>query len=319
MWTHTGALTVEVVRADVVDAGRVDVVVSLTAGHDVLVDGGEAELVRTLALTRRERNRNGAGSTVSRRTGSVLGRVDLGAPGSMATGETRRLRAVVPVPGSGEASIAGELVQQDYTVRVRFRMGEQRLEATRAVHVPLAPAPSSLLESPAVVDHAEVAVLAFEDVPSHQLHGGVPVRGTVTVSPSVAGRARCVRVDLLMIEHVSATPGEPLQEDLDASTVVASVTPVDHVELRPDRVVRVPFTLPVPDRLPAPTVRMPDSRCAGSCRPSSTGRCGVVPGSGWTSWQRRRAEARGPATGTEGRCRASRRHSPRSGRSWRPR
>ena len=174
----------------------------------------------------------------------------------MATGESGRLRAAVPVP-RGEASVAGRLVQQDYTVRVRFRAGEHAVEATRAVHVPLAPAPSPLGEPPVGVDDAGVAVLGFEDVPSHRLYGGVPVRGTVTVTPSVAGRARCVRVDLLMVEHVSATPGEPLQEDLDRSTAVASVTPEGHVDLAPDRVVRVPFTLHVPDRLPSPTVRTP--------------------------------------------------------------
>jgi hypothetical protein len=258
MRTYTRALTVEVVRADVVGGGRVDVVVSLTAGHDVLVDGGAAELVRTRTLTRRERNWNGAGSAVSRRVESVLGRVDLEAPVSMATGETCRLRAVVPVPEGGEASIAGELVQQDYTVRVQFGVDEHRVEATRAVHVPLAPASSSPGEPTAVVDDAGVAVLGLEDVLSQRLCGGVPVRGTVTVSPSTAGRARCVRVDLVMIEHVSATPGEPLQEDLDASTVVASVTPAEHVELEPGRVVRVPFTLHVPDRLPAPTLRTPE-------------------------------------------------------------
>ncbi len=51
---------------------------------------------------------------------------------------------------------------------------------------------------------------------------------------------------------------EPLQEDLDTSTVLASVPPAEHVQLEPDRVVWVPFTLRVPDRLLAPTVRTPE-------------------------------------------------------------
>ncbi|MGY1679954.1 hypothetical protein [Geodermatophilus sp. SYSU D01176] len=258
MRMHTGILAVDVVRADVVDAGRVDLVVSLAAGRDVLVDGGEAELVRTRALTRRERNWNGARSTVSRRTESVLGRVDLGAPGSLAAGQTQHVHAVLPVPGSGEASVAGRLVQQDYAVRVRFRTGEHAVEATRGIHVPLAPDPSSLGDALPVVDDAGAAVLGIEDVPQRRLHGGVPVRGTVAVAPIVPGHARGVRVDLLMVEHVSAGSGEPLHEDLETSTAVASVPPAERVELVPGEVLRLPFTLHVPDHLPAPTVRTPE-------------------------------------------------------------
>ena len=109
-----------------------------------------------------------------------------------------------------------------------------------------------------MVDDAGIAVLGFEDVPQHRVYGGVPVRGRVTISPLITGRARSVRVDLLMVEHVSAAPGEPLQEDLDSSTVVASVTAAEHVELVPGQTLRLLFTLHVPDRLPAPTVRTRD-------------------------------------------------------------
>jgi hypothetical protein len=258
MRTHTGALTVDLLRADVVDPGRLELVVSLTAGRDVVVDGGAAELVRTLTLTRRERTWNGAGSSVGRRIESVLTRVDLDGPGAMAGGQTQHLHAVVPVPGTGEASAAGRLVQQEYAVRVRFRTGGHLVATTREVHVPLAPDPSSPEEPPAVADDAGVAVLGVEDLPRHRLYGGVPVRGTVTVSPLVGGHARRVRVDLLMVEHVLPASGEPLQEELDTSTVVTSVPVAEHLELTPGRILRLPFTLRLPDRLPAPTVRTPD-------------------------------------------------------------
>ncbi|SHN88361.1 hypothetical protein SAMN05660350_04476 [Geodermatophilus obscurus] len=257
MRAHTGALTVDVVRADVVDADRVDLVVSLMATHDVVVDRGEVELVRALALTHRERNWNGASSIVSRRTESVLGRVDLEAPGPLAAGQTEHLHVVVPVPTGGEASIAGRLVQQQYAVRVQFRTGERQVRATKDVHVPSTPDPSLFEPPSAVRDDAGTAVLGIEDVPP-RLYGGVPVRGTVTLDPLVGGHARAVRVDLLMVEHVSASPGEPLQEDLDASSVISSVTPAEHVELVPGQALRLTFTLHAPDRLPAPTVRTPD-------------------------------------------------------------
>lgn len=260
--THTGTPRVEVVRADVVDGDRVDVVVSVTATRDVLVDVGEVELVRTLALTRRERTWNGAGYTASGRTETVLGRVHLDAPGTLAPGQACHVHAVVPVPvpATGEASVAGRLVQQQYAVRVRFRAGTHLLEAAREVHVPCAPDPAGLAEGAAVVDDQGIAVLGVEDLPQLRLYGGVPVRGTVTVTPLVAGHARRVRVDLLMTEHVSAAPGEPLQEDLDTSTVIASVTPAEHLEQAPGRTLRLPFTLHVPERLPAPSLRTPDFR-----------------------------------------------------------
>jgi hypothetical protein len=256
MRAHTGALTVDVVRADV-DAGRVQVVVSLTAGRDVLVDGGEVDLVRTLALTRRERNWNGAGSGVGRRTQSVLGRVALDAAGSLVAGQTRHLHVVVPVP-EGEASIAGRLIQQDHAVRARCRTGGHVVEATRGGPRTLAPDPSSLGGSPAVVDDAGVAVLGLEDVVQPRVYGGVPLRGTVTVAPLVAGRARGVRVELLVVENVSAAPGQSLQGELKTSTVIASSRPAEQVELVPGQPLRLPFTLHVPDRPPAPTIRTPD-------------------------------------------------------------
>jgi hypothetical protein len=254
---HTAAPRAEVVRADVVHAGRVDVVVSVTATGDVLVDFGEVELVRTLTLTRRERTWEGAGYTVSGRTESVLVRVHLDAPGALAAGQTCHVHAVVPVPGTGEGSVVGRLVQREYAVRARFRAGTHLIETTREVHLPLVPDPTEFGEGPAAVDDAGVAVLGFEDVGRHRLYGGVPGRGTVTVAPLVAGHARRVRVDLLMCEHVSAAAEEPLQEDLDTSTVIASVTPAEHIEFAPGDVLRLPFTLHVPDRIPAPTVRTP--------------------------------------------------------------
>ena len=91
-----------------------------------------------------------------------------------------------------------------------------------------------------------------------RVYGGVPLRGTVTVAPLVAGRARGVRVELLVVENVSAAPGQSLQGELKTSTVIASSRPAEQVELVPGQPLRLPFTLHVPDRPPAPTIRTPD-------------------------------------------------------------
>jgi hypothetical protein len=57
---------------------------------------------------------------------------------------------------------------------------------------------------------------------------------------------------------VPARPGEPLEEDCDASTVFTAVSLAENVRLETGRTLRFPFDLPVPERLPAPSVSTAD-------------------------------------------------------------
>ena len=67
--------------------------------------------------------------------------VDLDAPGAMAAGQAQELHTVVRVPGTGEASVAGRLVQQDCAVRVRFRTGAAEIAMALAAVLPTPEAP----------------------------------------------------------------------------------------------------------------------------------------------------------------------------------
>jgi hypothetical protein len=94
---------------------------------------------------------------------------------------------------------------------------------------------------------------------------GVPLSGVVTVAPLRSASARGIRVELVLQEHVLHGPRltddparNPAHEDKYADTVVASLPLADHVRLEASRPLRFEFTVPVPPRLPAPTMRMPN-------------------------------------------------------------
>jgi hypothetical protein len=104
------------------------------------------------------------------------------------------------------------------------------------------------------------AALGIEELSSRRVSGGVPLLGTVTMTPRQSGTARGVRVELVLDEHVPARADEPLEEDRHTTTVVATVPVADQVDLTPGEVVRLPFTLRVPLSLSAPTTSTPEFR-----------------------------------------------------------
>ena len=99
---------------------------------------------------------------------------------------------------------------------------------------------------------------------SRRLVPGVPLSGVLTVAPLRSTSARAIRVELVLLEHVLHGPRltddparNPAYEDKYAETVVASLPLAEHVRLEASRPLRFGFTVPVPPRLPAPTMRMP--------------------------------------------------------------
>jgi hypothetical protein len=220
---------------------------------------GEVELIRTTAVTRLGRNWTGAGSKVSLRSSSMVSRAFLEIAGPLPAGQNLERLITLAVP-PGEATITGKLVQQDYVVRARVRGQAGRVAEVDTVVRVVSAAPDRAWTADAapVTKDAGSAVLGIEDLSTRRLSAGVPVVGVVTVAPLRADTARGVRVELVLDEHVPARPSEPLEEDCDATTVVSAVPLADHLPLQPGQVLRYPFTLPVPQRLPAPSVSTPD-------------------------------------------------------------
>src|SRR4051812_12304706 len=254
------ALQVEVsVAEETVAAGQpLGITVRLVADRPLENSGGEVELDRDAAVTHSRRQWSGAGGPVSARSSAVLARADLDLAGPLPPGQHLIRRIPLTVP-SGEATIAGQLVQQEYTVRARIHAGSRRGEGVTGVRItaPGAGREGGTDAAPAV-DDAGFAVLGFAELSSRRLVGGVPVTGTVTVTPHQTGSARGARVELVLAEHVPARADEPTEEDREAATVVATVPVAEHLDLEPGRVLRWPFTLRVPLPLPAPSIRTPE-------------------------------------------------------------
>ncbi|GAA4744066.1 hypothetical protein GCM10023328_27240 [Modestobacter marinus] len=244
-----------------VEAGQsLEVAVRFVTDHPGEVSGGHVELVRHGAVAHLERNWMGAGATVSSRRSAVLDRVELGPAGPLVAGQPLVRRVTLAVP-AGEATVEGYLVQQAYAIRAGLRTPDGRdAEASTAVRVTSRAADRSWVTgTAAVVEDADVATVGIEGVSSRRLSGGVLVPGTVTVTPRRAGRARGVRVELVLAEQVPARlPQMPLEEDRARTTVVATVAAAGPVDLHPGRVLRLPFTLRAPLPLPAPSISTPE-------------------------------------------------------------
>jgi hypothetical protein len=236
-----------------------EVTVRLVADRLVEISDGEVELVRGAAVTHSVRQWGGAGGPVSVRSSAVIARAALDLTGPLGAGQQLVRRITVQTP-PGEATIAGQLVQQHYTLRARIHAaGGRGGEAAAPVTITSADAGREWIADMApAVDDAGFAVLGFEESSSRRLVAGVPVTGVVTVAPGHTGSARAVRVELVLGEHVPARADEPTEEDRDAATVVTAVPVAEHLDLEPGRVLRWPFTLRVPIPLPAPSISTPE-------------------------------------------------------------
>jgi hypothetical protein len=233
--------------------------IDVQAGVPVQVFGGVVELIRSATVTHRRRNWTGAGSSVAVRTSAVAARADVDLAGPLLKGEHAARQVLLLVPAD-EATIAGSLVQQEYAVRVQVHTRDG-VAVVGASPVRVA-GPASwlhrMVDVPPVVAGADFAALGIEELSSRRLRAGVPLSGVVTVTPRRAGAVRGARVEVVLAEHTRARPGEPLEEDCDATTVLASVGVGELAHLEPGADLRLPFTVPVPDPLPAPSLGTPE-------------------------------------------------------------
>lgn len=255
--TRTRVPVSATVQATVAAPHLVAVEVGARAQQDAVVHGGVAELVRSRSLGRPGPNRTALGSPVSRRSETVVSTTPFRLAGSMQAGQGQQCSVPLTVP-FGEGSVRGQLIRQRYLVRVRLQLSDSDDVLTEsALWLPGAPM-VSLPDETLAVGTGGPTVLCFESLSSRRISGGVPVTGSIGVDPVAARGARGLRVELVMLEHVVPTAGEPLQDDRTASTVVASVGMAGSPKLDTGRSLHAPFTLPVPQRLPAPSMTTPE-------------------------------------------------------------
>ena len=244
-----------------IEAGKpLTITVRFVAHHPTEVSGGDVELVRSGAVAHFERGWMGADATVSCHRSAVLDGADLAPAGPLVAGAQLVRRVTLAVP-AGEATVDGYLVQQEYAVRASISVADGHdAEASTALRVTSrAPDRSWVAATGPIVEHADTATVGIEEVSSRRLFGGLPVSGTVTVAAQRAGRARGVRVELVLAEHVPARVAEiPTEENRARSTVVATVALAGPLDVEPGRVLRLPFTIRPPLPLPAPSLSAPE-------------------------------------------------------------
>lgn len=252
-------VVVDAAEETVVAGQPLQVTVRLAADRPLELAGGEVELVRDAAVTHSQRQWSGAGGPVSVRSSAVIARAAADLTGPVTAGQQLVRHITVDVP-PGEATIAGHLVQQNYTLRVRIHAdGHRGGKAVAPVSITSADTGREWIAGTApTVEEAGFAALGFEKLSGRRLVAGVPVTGAVTVAPRQAGRAHGVRVELVLAEHVPARADEPTEEDRDAATVVTTVPVAERLDLESSRVLRLPFTLRVPLPLPAPSISTPE-------------------------------------------------------------
>lgn len=254
-----GAVTVSTSADPVVAGEPMEVTIRFVADHPMEVVGGEVELVRQGAIAHFERFPMGSGATVSYRNSAVLDRTGLDVAGALTAGQHLVRQVTLRVPPE-EATIVGYLVQQEYAVRAQLRVPhEPDPEGATPVRVVLAVADRGWVADTApVVDDAGFAALGIEELSSRRLIGGVPISGTVSVSPQRAGSARGVRVELVLDELVPPRVEGPTEEVRRRTTVVAAAPVAGDLDLQPGRVLRLPFDLRAPLPLPAPSMSTPE-------------------------------------------------------------
>ena len=249
-----------------IEGSTIHATVRATAGREVMVEGGRVELVRTMTYRYTAWSPYASPITIPARDAKVISQAHFH-PASPVVAERPLIQPLaLDIPPEGPGSVQTDLVEIGWAVHARLRLaGFRDAEVTRPIVV-LSHARdcASVAEAPPVAEDQGCAVLGLASLSSRRLVPGVPLSGALTVAPLQSFSARAIRVELVLSEHVLHGPRvtedparNPAYEDKYAETVVASAPLANQVRLDPSRPLRFGFTVPVPPRLPAPTMRMP--------------------------------------------------------------
>jgi len=257
----------QLARRTVVEGSAIEATVRGVAGRDLVVSGGQAELIRTVTYNYRQSLSYGTGSSLPSRSSEVVSRQVLPAAGRLATGQPLTGQVMLPVPAGAPGSASTELVNIGWVVRVRLQVeGSRDVETTTGIVVlSRALDRAAAAQGPPVVQDHGRAVLGFESLSSRRLLPGSELSGSMTVAALRAGSGRDLRAELVLLERVHHGPwiGDdpartPSDQGREAETVVASIQLGDRLALDPSQPLRFPFTLPVPQGLRCPSTEEPE-------------------------------------------------------------
>ncbi len=291
-------LNIELPTAVYTEGSAIDATVLVMADRDVVVTGGDVELVRNMSYRYRSWGGMGGSTTATARRSEVVDRSVFHSGGPLPGGQPLVQQVRLQLPPDGPGSVRAELLEISWAVHARLRTkGCRDAEATKHILV-LSEARecAAVAQSAPLVEDRGCAVLGFESLSSRRLVGGLPLSGVLTVAPLRPVTARALRLDLVLLEHVAHGPWvtddparSPANEEKDAETLVASMalagqsgrrrqvdprslgdwlTRIHHessallasggICIEGQQRLRFPFRLIVPPRLQAPSVRTPD-------------------------------------------------------------
>jgi hypothetical protein len=254
------AVTLDV--PDAVPEGRVLLVRVRTDPADPRpVRGGEVTLLRTVAYRYRQEGPDGGTHLGTARRAEYVTTQPL-PPAGPAPG-AYDAEVLLPIPGQGPASADTELVTVDWAVRARLSFaGGSRTQAVRKVAVLTKAARlAAVLDRPPRTEDRGHAVVAIDRLSSRRITPGARLTGDVVLAPLHAGPFRSVRLELLLCEHVprDAVRCPRAVGSKDTATVIRGRELAAGFDVGPDLApLRLPFTLDIPDTLPAPTMAEPD-------------------------------------------------------------
>lgn len=228
-----------------------------------------AEVALAARVTYRYRDGGLLGSSVltpARRTDVHATHIVPG-PWPIAAGESVVVPVTLTVPAHAPGTSHTPVVDITWVVRVRIQ-AEGYLDAEEArsfvVRSPAADRAHVATGDPVVEDRRRARV-RIEELASRSVRPGRPVVGTLVVEPLRPVSARAVRAAVVLrqdVHHgewVGDDPSRnPANQELSRDTVVSALTLAEGLVLVPGEPRRLPFTLLMPEDLPAPSLSTPN-------------------------------------------------------------
>lgn len=249
----------------VVEGSHVDAEVIATADRAITWQRCEVSLATKVTYLHREGNLYGGRFTAPARRTDVHATQVLPGPGILAAGERVTLPVSLAVPPLGPGTTACPLVQVAWAVRVVMHVEggypPVQVDAAFTVLSRASDRAAAAAGAAAVaVDHGR-AVLDLVELSSRVIQPGDVLRGVLTIDALRPLDARAARVLLVLRQHVhhgewlgTDAARNPANQEKELDTVVACSNVAGEMALDPAEPVRLPFTLAVPEPLPAPSL-----------------------------------------------------------------
>ncbi|CEA08294.1 hypothetical protein BN1051_01634 [Arthrobacter saudimassiliensis] len=258
-------------------SSTLSVTVSLRTGDAVPVTVAdiEVQLLRTVRYGYRRGNLYGAVQGAWEQETTEMDRSLLPGPLLVSPGEESRLETSVTLPADAAGSAEGTLIQVRWSVRTRLHCPGLP-DVTTDTALPVRPASGHCAAdaaAPARSDGRDDAALTFTRLSGRTVVPGSDLSGTLRIVALRPLSVREYRVELLLREHVDHGPGHladapdrsPGLDDRSAETVVGTFTrPGGALASREE--LDLPFSLRVPEVLPAPSLRFAQLRLVWELR-----------------------------------------------------